>query len=115
MILASGMCASTVLLMALVPAGGHLVTTTDCYRKTRIFIETILPKMGITVLIRLFGGLIAFCCVGNCFLFKEIAFLFLLFKVLFDSKVRLLPCDQIPVGDLCTRPPFMDMYNFLWL
>ncbi|KAF7803011.1 cystathionine gamma-synthase 1, chloroplastic [Senna tora] len=47
-IMASGMCASTVLLMALVPAGGHIVTTTDCYRKTRIFIETMLPKMGIT-------------------------------------------------------------------
>lgn len=49
LIMASGMCASTVLLMALVPAGGHLVTTTDCYRKTRIFIETILRRMGITV------------------------------------------------------------------
>ncbi|KAK8592872.1 hypothetical protein V6N13_043502 [Hibiscus sabdariffa] len=48
LILASGMCASTVMLMALVPAGGHIVTTTDCYRKTRIFIETILPKMGIS-------------------------------------------------------------------
>jgi len=48
-LMASGMCASIVLLMALVPAGGHLVTTTDCYRKTRIFIETVLPKMGITV------------------------------------------------------------------
>ncbi|XP_050913883.1 cystathionine gamma-synthase 1, chloroplastic isoform X1 [Lathyrus oleraceus] len=47
-LLASGMCASIVMLMALVPAGGHLVTTTDCYRKTRIFIETVLPKMGIT-------------------------------------------------------------------
>ncbi|GFP90379.1 cystathionine gamma-synthase 1 chloroplastic [Phtheirospermum japonicum] len=47
-LMASGMCASTVMLMALVPAGGHLVTTTDCYRKTRIFIETFLPKMGIT-------------------------------------------------------------------
>ncbi|XP_057436027.1 cystathionine gamma-synthase 1, chloroplastic [Lotus japonicus] len=46
-VMASGMCASIVLLMALVPAGGHLVTTTDCYRKTRIFIETVLPKMGI--------------------------------------------------------------------
>ncbi|KAM3200014.1 hypothetical protein P3L10_032374 [Capsicum annuum] len=46
--MASGMCASTVMLLALVPAGGHIVTTTDCYRKTRIFIETILPKMGIT-------------------------------------------------------------------
>jgi cystathionine gamma-synthase len=47
-LMASGMCASIVLLMALVPAGGHLITTTDCYRKTRIFIETVLPKMGIT-------------------------------------------------------------------
>ena len=54
LILASGMCASTVLLMALVPAGGHIVTTTDCYRKTRIFIETILPKMGISVWLNLF-------------------------------------------------------------
>lgn len=44
------MCASTVMFLALVPAGGHIVTTTDCYRKTRVFIETILPKMGITVL-----------------------------------------------------------------
>jgi len=48
LISASGMCASTVMLLALVPAGGHIVTTTDCYRKTRTFIETILPKMGIT-------------------------------------------------------------------
>ncbi|MBA0781359.1 hypothetical protein Gotri_002292 [Gossypium trilobum] len=48
LIMASGMSASTVMLMALVPAGGHIVTTTDCYRKTRIFIETILPKMGIS-------------------------------------------------------------------
>jgi cystathionine gamma-synthase len=52
------MCASTVLLLALVPAGGHLVTTTDCYRKTRIFMETFLPKMGITVWILSF----ACCC-----------------------------------------------------
>ncbi|XP_023531479.1 cystathionine gamma-synthase 1, chloroplastic-like [Cucurbita pepo subsp. pepo] len=48
LIVASGMCASTMMFLALVPAGGHIVTTTDCYRKTRIFIETILPKMGIT-------------------------------------------------------------------
>ncbi|KAK2972431.1 hypothetical protein RJ640_003857, partial [Escallonia rubra] len=47
LLLASGMCASTVMLLALVPAGGHIVTTTDCYRKTRIFIETIyFPKWG---------------------------------------------------------------------
>lgn len=47
LLMASGMCASTIMLMALIPAGGHMVTTTDCYRKTRIFIETILPKMNI--------------------------------------------------------------------
>ncbi|XP_012441193.1 cystathionine gamma-synthase 1, chloroplastic [Gossypium raimondii] len=47
--MASGMCASTVMLMTLVPAGGHMVTTTDCYRKTRMFIENFLPKMGISV------------------------------------------------------------------
>ncbi|GAB2287764.1 cAMP-dependent protein kinase regulatory subunit Cgs1 [Dionaea muscipula] len=45
--MASGMCASTVMLLALVPAGGHIITTTDCYRKTRIFVEGFLPKMGI--------------------------------------------------------------------
>ena len=30
-----------------VPSGGHIVTTTDCYRRTRQFIQTVLPKMGI--------------------------------------------------------------------
>ena len=48
MISASGMCAATTMLLALVPAGGHIVTTTDCYRRTRQFIQTMLPKMGIT-------------------------------------------------------------------
>ncbi|PWA80091.1 pyridoxal phosphate (PLP)-dependent transferases superfamily protein [Artemisia annua] len=48
LLLASGMCASIVMMLALVPEGGHIITTTDCYRKTRIFIETVLPKMGIT-------------------------------------------------------------------
>ncbi|KAH8960198.1 hypothetical protein BDL97_06G120000 [Sphagnum fallax] len=45
---ASGMCVTTTMLLALVPAGGHIVTTTDCYRRTRQFIQTVLPKMGIT-------------------------------------------------------------------
>ncbi|XP_020273447.1 LOW QUALITY PROTEIN: cystathionine gamma-synthase 1, chloroplastic-like [Asparagus officinalis] len=43
----SGMYASCAVLSALVPAGGHIVTTTDCYRKTRMFIENELPKKGI--------------------------------------------------------------------
>ncbi|KAL6778172.1 CGS1 [Auxenochlorella protothecoides x Auxenochlorella symbiontica] len=44
---ASGMNSATTMLLALVPAGGHIVTTTDCYRRTRQFIATLLPKMGI--------------------------------------------------------------------
>lgn len=45
----SGMNSATTLLLALVPAGGHIVTTTDCYRRTRQFMQTLLPKMGISV------------------------------------------------------------------
>lgn len=44
---ASGMNAVTTMLLALVPEGGHIVTTTDCYRRTRQFMTTVLPKMGI--------------------------------------------------------------------
>jgi cystathionine gamma-synthase len=44
----SGMNAATTMLLALVPAGGHVITTTDCYRRTRQFIQTVLPKMGVT-------------------------------------------------------------------
>ncbi|MQL87009.1 hypothetical protein Taro_019543 [Colocasia esculenta] len=44
----SGMYASVAMLQALVPRGGHIVTTTDCYRKTRIFIQNELPKMDIS-------------------------------------------------------------------
>ena len=32
------------MLLALVPAGGHIVTTTDCYRRTRQFVQTFMPK-----------------------------------------------------------------------
>jgi len=44
---ASGMNSVTTLLLALVPAGGRIVTTRDCYRRTRQFISTVLPKMGV--------------------------------------------------------------------
>lgn len=43
----SGMCAVTTMLLALIPENGHIVVTTDCYRRTRQFITTVLPKMGI--------------------------------------------------------------------
>ncbi|KAK1284643.1 hypothetical protein QJS10_CPB21g00581 [Acorus calamus] len=50
--MASGMCATVNILHSLVPAGGHIVTTTDCYRKTRMFIQDwLVPKMGITATI----------------------------------------------------------------
>lgn len=44
---ASGMNSVTTLLLALMPQNGHLVTTHDCYRRTRQFMQTLLPKMGI--------------------------------------------------------------------
>ena len=44
---ASGMSSVTTLLLALVPAGGHIVTTTDCYKRTREFIVKVLPRMGV--------------------------------------------------------------------
>uniref|UniRef100_A0A1D1YQ77 plant cystathionine gamma-synthase n=1 Tax=Anthurium amnicola TaxID=1678845 RepID=A0A1D1YQ77_9ARAE len=44
----SGMYASVAMIQALVPRGGHIITTTDCYRKTRIFIQKELPKMDIS-------------------------------------------------------------------
>lgn len=44
---ASGMNSITTLLLALVPQGGHVVTTHDCYRRTRQFMRTVMPKMGV--------------------------------------------------------------------
>ena len=44
---ASGMNAVTTMLLSLVPAGGHIVTTSDCYRRTRQFMTTVLPRMGV--------------------------------------------------------------------
>jgi len=44
---ASGMAAATTLLLALLPRGGHLVTTRDCYRRTRQFCDEYLAKLGV--------------------------------------------------------------------
>jgi cystathionine gamma-synthase len=44
---ASGMNSITTLLLALVPRGGKIVTTHDCYRRTRQFTQTVLPKMDV--------------------------------------------------------------------
>lgn len=45
---ASGMNAVTTMMLALVPQNGHIVTTTDCYRRTRQFVATLLLKLGIS-------------------------------------------------------------------
>ena len=44
---ASGMCAATTLFLALLPRGGHLIVTSDCYRRTREFTETFLRKLDV--------------------------------------------------------------------
>ncbi|HEB89120.1 MAG TPA: aminotransferase class I/II-fold pyridoxal phosphate-dependent enzyme [Deltaproteobacteria bacterium] len=46
---ASGMCAATTTFMALLPTGSHLIVTSDCYRRTRQFINQFLSRMGVDV------------------------------------------------------------------
>ncbi len=46
---ASGMCAATTLFLAMVPRGGHLVITSECYRRTRQFLEEYLSKLDVAV------------------------------------------------------------------
>jgi cystathionine gamma-synthase len=44
---ASGMCAATTTFLTLLPKGGHLVVTSDCYRRTRQFIREFLGKLDV--------------------------------------------------------------------
>jgi len=44
---ASGMCAATTTFLAMVPRGGHIVVTRDCYRRTRQFIDQYLAKLDV--------------------------------------------------------------------
>lgn len=44
---ASGMNAVTTVLLAMLPAGSHLVLTDDCYRRTRQFVRTMLTRLGV--------------------------------------------------------------------
>jgi cystathionine gamma-synthase len=47
LVTSSGMNAIVTTLLALVPPGGHVMTTTDCYSEARAFIGDRLSKMGI--------------------------------------------------------------------
>jgi len=44
---ASGMCAATTSFLALLPQDSHLVVTSDCYRRTRQFINEYLGRLGV--------------------------------------------------------------------
>ena len=44
---ASGMCAATTTFLAMIPRGGHIVVTSDCYRRTRQFIQQYLSKLDV--------------------------------------------------------------------
>jgi cystathionine gamma-synthase len=43
----SGMSAITTTILAIVPSGGHVILTEDCYRRTRQFMRTIMARLGI--------------------------------------------------------------------
>ena len=49
LLFASGMCATTTTFLALLPRGGHLILTRDCYRRTRQFCDEFLSKMDVSV------------------------------------------------------------------
>ncbi|MEZ4332448.1 MAG: aminotransferase class I/II-fold pyridoxal phosphate-dependent enzyme [Myxococcota bacterium] len=57
---ASGMCAATTTFMALLPEGSHLIVTSDCYRRTRQFINQFLSRMGVETTVIEPGSLAAF-------------------------------------------------------
>jgi cystathionine gamma-synthase len=47
LLFASGMCAATTTFLALLPRGGHLIVTSDCYRRTRQFCHEYLSKLDV--------------------------------------------------------------------
>lgn len=57
---ASGMCAATTTFMALLPEDSHLIVTSDCYRRTRQFINQFLARMGVETTVIEPGNLAAF-------------------------------------------------------
>jgi cystathionine gamma-synthase len=54
------MCAATTTFMALLPEGSHLIVTSDCYRRTRQFINQFLSRMGVETTVITPGSLAAF-------------------------------------------------------
>jgi cystathionine gamma-synthase len=48
LLFSSGMAAITTVLLAILPAGSHVVMTDDCYRRSRQFCQQFLKRLGIT-------------------------------------------------------------------
>ncbi|KAA3646810.1 MAG: aminotransferase class I/II-fold pyridoxal phosphate-dependent enzyme [Chloroflexi bacterium] len=48
LLFSSGMAAISTVLLAMLPTGGHIVITDDCYRRTREFCLKFLKRLGIT-------------------------------------------------------------------
>lgn len=46
---ASGMCAATTLFLAMVPQSSHLIVTSECYRRTRQFLDQYLAKFDVSI------------------------------------------------------------------
>ncbi|MFP6629528.1 MAG: aminotransferase class I/II-fold pyridoxal phosphate-dependent enzyme [Myxococcota bacterium] len=57
---ASGMCAATTAFLALLPENGHLIVTSDCYRRTRQFINEYLGRLGVETTVIAPGNTAAF-------------------------------------------------------
>jgi cystathionine gamma-synthase len=57
---ASGMCAATTTFLSMLTEGSHLIVTSDCYRRTRQFINDYLGRMGVETTIIEPGNLAEF-------------------------------------------------------
>ena len=58
LVFSSGMGAITTTLLAMLRSGQHVVMTSDCYRRTRQFVGTVLARYGVehTLGVRFYGG-----------------------------------------------------------
>jgi cystathionine gamma-synthase len=103
LVTSSGMNAIVATLLALVPPGGHVVTTTDCYSEARAFIRERLSKMGIRV--RLSRSSRA------CLLARSILILYLVCVVLQSTFVDLNDIETLKAvldqGDVCCLTEIM--------
>ena len=107
----SGMYTAVSMMMALLPEGSRVITTTDCYRRTRQFLNTVINKMGVTNVVIPPGDLDALRCEvqrGAAMFFSE------------SPSNPMLRCVDIPAASqicraagtiLCIDGTFSTPYN----